>query len=88
MTEEQDDHYMSDPRAKTIKGFIAGLTILANHMPKGLDQDFAIGAAHDVIYVWGEVRLDKLSPDSVDGMALIALGFLPDEELDQWSYFT
>jgi hypothetical protein len=83
-----DELYMKDPRSKSVEGFIAGLTILANHMPKGICESFAFGAEHDIIHIWGEVTLEKLPPDSEDGRALLALGFHAEEDLDQWGYFT
>lgn len=88
MTEDSDDIYMSDPRAKTIEGFIAGLVILAGHMPKGDKQSYAFGAEHDVIHIWGDISLETIPEDSLDGKALLSLGFHTDAELDQWQYFT
>jgi len=79
---------MSDAKAKTVSAFIEGLTILARHMPNGLDQAFAFGAEHDVIHIWGDVCLDSLPEDSEDGRRLQALGFHADSHLDQWQYFT
>lgn len=89
MTEDElDDLYMKDPRAKTVEGFIAGLTLLAAHMPNGLSQKFAFGGGHEEIFIWGDVTLDAVPRDSEEGHKLIALGFHADEDLDQWSYFT
>lgn len=82
------DNYMTDPRSKSIEGFIAGLTILSKYMKGGLREKYAFGGEHDIIHIWGDVTLEIVPPDSEDGLALSALGFHPEEDLDQWAYYT
>lgn len=88
MSDLSDELYMNADNAKSVAGFIEGLTILAGYMPKGLGTKFAFGAEHDVIHIWGDVTLDILREDSEDGRKLLALGFHTDDDLDQWQYFT
>lgn len=84
---DRDDLYMSDPRAKSLAGFIAGLEIMAKHHKDGLGAKWAFGAEHDCVHLW-VCDLDALPEDSDDGRALTALGFIADEDLDQWQWLT
>lgn len=82
-----DDLYMSDPKAKTVEGFIEGLTILAQYAEKGMAHKYGFGAEHDVIHLW-LTPLGAVPEDGQDGRRLQALGFHADEDMDQWQYFT
>ena len=80
------DNYLSDPRAKSIEGFIAALQIIAKHKPKGLSEKYFCGAEHEVLYIYdcGE----SIPPGSDDGNALESLGFHFDGDAETWAYFT
>lgn len=78
------ENYMSHPKAKTVGGFIEGLTILSGYMPSGMDESYFCGGEHDVIYIY--VGGEKCPPDSVNGIILESLGFHYED--DAWSYFT
>ncbi len=86
-----DKIYGTDPKSKSVAGFIEGLQILAKYMKQGLDTKFFCGGEHDVIYFYAEQDenyLSKLSKESEDGLRLSALGFHFDEDVENWSYFT
>lgn len=80
-----DEDYMKDPRAKTVEGFIAGLTILSKYMKGGMKESYFCTAEHDEFFVF--VELDELPEDSEDGIALQRLGFHASSA-DNWGYFT
>lgn len=79
-----DDIYLTDPRANTVEGVIAGLTILSKYMEKGMQESFFCGGEHDIIHIY--VGDDALAEDSEDGQALIRLGFRVED--GGWAYFT
>lgn len=79
-----DNIYKSDPRAKSVEGFIAGLTILSRYMAKGLAETYFMGGEHDVIHIY--VDIEDCPDDSEDGQKLSALGFHCGD--DGWEYWT
>ena len=83
---ESDKRYMKSPDAKSVKGFIEGLKLLANYMEEGYAEKFFCGAEHDVIYIYTE----NGAPDeeSEDGLRLSELGFHRDPEVESWGCFT
>lgn len=81
--DESDTLYMTDPRAKTIEGFIAALEIFMKYMDKSESNFFT--ASHDVIT--GPSIDETCSEDSEDGKMLIKLGWHLEED-EWWSYFT
>lgn len=82
--DDDNDDYMKDPRAKSVEGFVAGLTILSAHMEWGMQQKFFCGGEHDIIHIY--VGDDALAEDSDDGRALAKLGFHVED--GAWAYFT
>ena len=84
MSERSDDLYMSDPDAKTLRGFIRGLEICAKYMPDGINAKWALGAEHDVIWVYASTT--DLLEDSEDGRSLTSLGFHVDGGC--WAFYT
>lgn len=82
--EDLDNLYMSDPKAKTVSGFIEALTILAKYMREGMDAAHFTAAEHDILYVMTQEELEK---NSSDGHRLIALGWHLDDD-GSWAYFT
>lgn len=81
---DMTDDYMRDPRAKTIEGFIVGLTLLSKYMKDGMKETCALGGEHDVI--WFSVSTEQLLEESEDGKLLVCLGFHTED--DTWQYFT
>jgi hypothetical protein len=79
-----DDIFLTDPRAKTVEGMIAGLTILATHMEKGMQERYFCGGENYVLHIY--VRVGDCPEDSPDGQKLRALGFHTED--DGWAYFT
>ncbi len=79
-----DDHYMKDPRAKSVGGMIAGLTILSGYLKDGLASKYFCGGEHDIIYFY--VSLEDLPEESPHGIELQRLGFHAED--DAWGYFT
>lgn len=79
-----DDDYMKDPRAKSVAGMIAGLTILSGYLKDGMATTYFCGGEHDIIYFY--VSLDDLPEDSDHGVELQRLGFHAED--DAWGYFT
>lgn len=81
-----DEDYMKDPRAKSIEGMIAGLTILSGYLKDGMATTYFCGGEHDEIFFY--VSLDDLPEDSAHGLELQSLGFHADEDVETWAYFT
>jgi hypothetical protein len=78
-----DKTYGRAPEAKTIRGFIEALQILATAIPDGLDAKYTMDSEHDVLWSDGNIALD-----SEAGKRLMLLGWHFDEEVDRWAYFT
>ena len=81
-----DDDYMKDPRAKSVEGMIAGLTILSGYLKDGMATTYFSGAEHDEIFFY--VSPDDLPEDSPHGIELQRLGFHACEDAETWAYFT
>lgn len=89
--DESDALYMKAPEAKSVRGFIEALGILAKYMDKGLDSAHFSGADHDVFYVQTRSNEDyeaEPAESSEDGRRLIALGWHFDGDTDGWAYYT
>jgi hypothetical protein len=67
-----DDAYMKDPEAKTLRGMIRALTILAKYN----SEQFFSGAEHDIFYVY--VPWDNLTTD--EQRELSTLGWHKNED--------
>ena len=80
------DLYTTAEEAKSVKGFIEGLQILAKYMPKGMDTKFFLGAEHDILYLG--ISTEDIGPKSEEGKRLSALGFHIDSDLGDWAFFT
>lgn len=80
-----EDDYMKDSRAKTVEGFIAGLTILSKYMKEGMQESYFCTAEHGEFFVF--VGLEECPEESEDGISLRLLGFHASEA-DNWGYFT
>lgn len=88
--------YMSDPKAKTIDGFIEGLQILSvfvknkklsDKIEKFLkNESFTLSAEHDIIYI--HVDSDVLPLETPIGLKLSSLGFHINIDNECWAYFT
>ncbi len=81
-----DEIYNSDPRAKSLEGFIAALEILAKHESEGLQTKYSLDAQHDIIYAGPSIN--DIPEDSQDGILLQALGWHANEDEECWAYFT
>lgn len=81
-----DDDYMKDPRAKSVEGMIAGLTILSEYLKDGMATKYFCGGEHDIIYFY--VSLEDLPKESPHGVELQRLGFHADDDADAWGLFT
>jgi hypothetical protein len=79
-----DETYMTDPRAKTIEGFIVALQIFAKYTKDKLQESYFCGAEHDVLYMY--VDTDAVSEE--DAALLDKLGWHKDESAETWAYFT
>jgi hypothetical protein len=79
----EDEIYMTDPRAKTIEGFIAALEIFLKYMDK--TESSFLHASHDLIT--GPSIEETCVEDSENGKILLKLGWHV-EEGEYWAYFT
>ena len=86
MTDEELDNFVEtiprDATAKSVAGVIEAFQIFAKYLENGLNQQYFFEGQHDKIFVY--VDPEKLLPQSDDGKRLIALGFYPNLELDNW----
>ena|ERR1700676_1323900 len=83
---ESEKRYNKSPDAKSIKGFIDALYILAPYMKLGVDTKYSFGAEHDSLYVYTEDG--KPEEESPEGLRLSELGFHWNEESEGWAYYT
>jgi hypothetical protein len=84
--EEQDEIYMKDPDAKTMRGFIRALSIFSEHLEHGASAKYFMGAEHDILYVY--VSVQQIPPSSANGKELLSLGWHPEDDSEDWAYFT
>lgn len=88
---ESEKIYGTDPKSKSVAGFIEGLQILAKYMKEGLDTKYFCGGEHDIVYFYMDTPSDEeggLTSESSDGLRLSALGFYLDKDVDNWAYNT
>ena len=84
---ESDRRYNQDPNAKSVLGFIQGLSLfLQQFMKHGADTKYFLGAEHDVIYIYTEGG--KPDEECAEGLRLSELGFHYDEDVEGWAYYT
>lgn len=81
-----NEGFKSDPRADTPEGLIAGVTILARYMPKGMQQKSFTEAGNGAIWFTG-IAEDAVLKGSDDARVLNALGFRFGE-FDCWELST
>jgi hypothetical protein len=78
------NNYNSDPRSKSIEGFIAALQIFAVYLKDGMQGKYMFNADHDCIYI----NVDSEAVSDAHAKALDALGWHVSSESDTWAYFT
>jgi len=83
---EADKRYNKSPDAKSVKGFIDALYILAPYMKLGVDTKHSFGAYQDILHVYTEDG--KPEENSPEGLRLSELGFHYDDEVEGWAYYT
>lgn len=87
--DELDEFVELIPKEKykdSARAWIEAFGIFAKHWKNGLDEKFFMGGEHDEIFIY--VDLESIPPESEDGRRLIALGFLPDLDSENWMHFT
>jgi hypothetical protein len=94
------DHYLKDPRANSLEGWIAAFQIFGKYKIGGLSGYHYMAAEHDIFYVADKpapLSYEVVDGDSVcewepaakdDAEALERLGFHWNSECDSWAKFT
>ena len=75
-----DQYSGTDSRSGTLAGFLEAMGIFARHL--GDDEMEFLVADHDE--VWCPVSIETLTPNSLEGVRLLQLGWTPDYGAGTW----